>query len=300
MHTRCSQLVVSICLIAAAFIGCTDRGVGASPEASTAPALQARSGTLTLQTQAESGAPLPLNVPELLALADKAARGWRRDAIAVMLEFEQRDAPNPAMRGPQIRIGYRSPSDGAGHWVYITSTEARSVDVRGRVTWGELSLPPVFIDLPVAVRKAREKGMRGAVSTATLRIWKPNGSPIAAWMLSVKGGNGRTIDATTGNSIDSDVTGYIAQYNAQMDKAARALRALLRGSRGHGPAGTFGGDSSPGGGGSDAPYDDGSQARAEYERNAAEARAYWQYDAADYSRIKNGECTWSDSSNIGC
>lgn len=96
------------------------------------------------------------------------------------------------------------------------------------------------------------------------------------------------------------MTGYIASYNAHMERAAAALRALMRRGASHGPQVVIGADGTLMPTSSDAPYDDGSAARAEYERNAAEARAYWQYDAADYNRIKNGECTWSDSSNVGC
>ena len=62
----------------------------------------------------------------------------------------------------------------------------------------------------------------------------------------------------------------------------------------------IGGDSSSPSAGSDKPYDDGRAARQEYERKAVESRAYWHGSAADFHRIKNGECTWSDSSRFGC
>ena len=63
---------------------------------------------------------------------------------------------------------------------------------------------------------------------------------------------------------------------------------------------TIGGDSGYPSSGSDLPYDDGSAARAKDEQRAAESRAYWGGSAEDYNRIKNGECTWSDSSKYGC
>lgn len=69
---------------------------------------------------------------------------------------------------------------------FVCSTEARSVEVRQRTNWGQFSVPPAFVDLPVAVRKAREHGMQGPVSTAQLRVWTPTGKAIAAWIISVK------------------------------------------------------------------------------------------------------------------
>jgi hypothetical protein len=114
----------------------------------------------------------------------------------------------------------------------------------------------------------------------------------------------KTINGASGEVIDYDVTGYIASYNAQWERAARSLRALLRNVRGGGSSGNpmSGGDFAfpSGGSSSDAPYDDGSKARAEHEQRAAESRAYWGGSAEDYNRVKNGQCTWSDSSRYGC
>jgi hypothetical protein len=114
----------------------------------------------------------------------------------------------------------------------------------------------------------------------------------------------KTINGATGEIIDFDVTGYIKSYNTQWVRAAKGLRALMRSAQGGASSGsspTIGGDSSPPPSGSDKPYDDGSAARQESERKqAAEGRAYWGGSAADYNRVKNGECTWSDSSRFGC
>jgi hypothetical protein len=166
------------------------------------------------------------------------------------------------------------------------------------VNWGRVSLPPVFVDLPAAVRIARKNGMKGPVNRASLNIWSPSGAPaVLAWMIGDK-----TVNGATGEIIGYDVTGYIASYNAQWEHAANGLRALLRAARGGSPnsdSPAIGGDGSynpePG-----KPYDDGSAARREHERNAAESRAYWNGSASDYNRIKNGQCTWSDSSRFAC
>jgi hypothetical protein len=87
-------------------------------------------------------------------------------------------------------------------------------------------LPVLFVDLPTAVRIARQGGLRsGAVSRATLRVWAPPGAPpVAAWTI----GNLGTVNAATGEIITFDVTGYVASYNAAWQRAAAALEALIR------------------------------------------------------------------------
>jgi hypothetical protein len=113
----------------------------------------------------------------------------------------------------------------------------------------------------------------------------------------------KTVNGATGEIIGYDVTGYIERYNAQWEHAAKGLRALMRSARGGSSSSsspTIGGDSSSPSAGSDKPHDDGSAARQEDERRAVESRAYWGGSAADYHRIKNGECTSSDSSRFGC
>jgi hypothetical protein len=106
----------------------------------------------------------------------------------------------------------------------------------------------VFVDLPAAVSIARKNGMQGPFNHASLRIWSPSGAPpVLAWMVGTK-----TVNGATGELIDFDVTGYIKSYNAQWERAAEGLRALLR----KAPAGSssssvppIGGDSPSGGAG---------------------------------------------------
>ena len=199
------------------------------------------------------------------------------------------------LKGPQVRFSFVSPSDGTGQTITVTPSGASTFTFKQRVTWGSLSLLPAFVDLPHAARIAVEHGAAAPIDGATLRIWSPGKAPpVLAWML----GN-KTLEGTTGEIIDFDVTGYVAQYNEQWERAARGLRALLRASRGHSAGGHIdigGGESGSGSG----ENDDGSAARAEYERNAAESRAYWELSTEDYNRIQGGDCTWSDSSNGHC
>ncbi|MBX3329666.1 MAG: hypothetical protein KF722_04635 [Nitrospira sp.] len=250
-----------------------------------------------LSTQPDGVRQLPKDLPELMRAATERALQWRPDAIPVALEFTERDVPNPAMRGPEVRFSFLSPSDSTGLFLTVTVAGATTHEVRQPRDWGVEPLPPVFVDLPAAVRIAREHGTKGPVNRASLRIWSPSGAPaVFAWMV----GN-KTVNGASGEVIDYDVTGYIANYNEQWERAARGLRALMRSMRGGASSGSGSAFSIPDAGpSSDAPYDDGSKAREAYERNAAESRAYWGGSAEDYNRIKNGECTWSDSSRYGC
>lgn len=254
---------------------------------------------LILTSQADGARQLPKDLPELMHAARQRAQLWREDAIPVSLKFEDRNAPNPKMRGPEVTISFFSPASGNGMLVRVTSDGPRTSEFNQIVNWGRLPLPPVFVDLPAALRIARNNGMKGPADRARLDIWNPSGAPpVLAWMIGDK-----TVNGATGEMIDYDVTGYIARYNAQWQHAAKGLLALMRaaqGGRSSGGSPSIGGDSSYPGSGPDKPYDDGSAARQEYERRAAESRAYWSGSADDYNRVKNGQCTWSDSSRFGC
>lgn len=279
--------------------------IGAAPSdkgAHPAPAAP----TVILTTQPDGSRQLPKDLPELMHGATQRARMWRQDAIPVSLEFQHFDAPNPKLtKGPRVVFSFSSPSEGAGLKLTVTTADVSTFAFSQPVNWGGVSLPPVFVDLPAALRIARENGMKGPLGSASLRIYSPSGAPpVLAWMVhSSSAGRGRTVNGATGEIIDYDVTGYIAAYNAQWERAAKGLRALMRNARGGSSSDSspmIGGDGSSSSSGSDRPYDDGSAAREEYERRAVESRAYWGGSAEDYNRIKNGECTSSDSSRFGC
>lgn len=206
----------------------------AAPEASRS--------ALVLSTHPDGTRALPKELPELMRAATPRARQWRADAIPVAIEFQHRDAPNPAMRGPEVRLSFLSPSEGTGLNVTVTEGSARTFAHNQRVNWGTLALPPLFLDLPAAVRIARKNGMKGSVNRANLRIWSPPGAPpVLAWMVGDK-----TVNGTTGEIIDFDVTGYIARYNAQWDHAAQGLRTLMGSGRGAASPSESGGSQNPG------------------------------------------------------
>jgi hypothetical protein len=280
------------------FVTAKKIGAGGTVPSAQGASVPPGAAAVTLTTQPDGVRQLPKDLPELMHAATQRARLWRPDAIPVALEFQHREVPNPTMRGPAVRISFFSPAEGTGLLVTVTTGGMRTSEFNQAVSWGGMSLPPVFVDLPAAVRIVRKNGMQGPVNRASLRIWSPGGAPpVLAWMV-----GDRTVNGATGEIIGYDVTGYIARYNAQWEHAAQGLRALLRSARGEASSSSpvIGGDSSSPSAGSDKPYDDGSAARQEQDRRNAEARAYWGGSAADYHRVKNGECTWSDSSRFGC
>jgi len=176
-------------------------------------------------TQPESGRAVAKDLPRLVHAATQRARTWQRDAIPVSIEFEYRNAPNPSVRGPAVVILFLSPGAGTGLRATVTPKGLQTTPVNQQVRWGTRSLPVLFVDLPDAIRIARQNGLAGGpVSRAGLRVWAPSGAPaVAAWMI----GN-RTVNAAAGEIITFDVTGYVASYNAAWQRAATALEALVR------------------------------------------------------------------------
>ena len=230
--------------------------------------------------------------------ARQRAQLWREDAIPVSLKFEDRNAPNPKMRGPEVTISFFSPASGNGMLVRVTSDGPRTSEFNQIVNWGRLPLPPVFVDLPAALRIARNNGMKGLADRARLDIWNPSGAPpVLAWMIGDK-----TVNGATGEMIDYDVTGYIARYNAQWQHAAKGLLALMRaaqGGRSSGGSPSIGGDSSYRVQDLKSPM----TTAAPRGRNMNEELRRAEPTGAAVqmiNRVKNGQCTWSDSSRFGC
>jgi hypothetical protein len=259
---------------------------------------QSANVSVPMTLQREQSHDLPVDVPTLLLDATRRARSWQSDAIPVSLEYQYVDAPNPAARGPQVRIAFLSPAFGTGMEVTVRGNETRTFEFAQQVRWGTTPLPPAFVDLPTAVRKAREDGMQGAVERARLAVHHPSGAPeILAWMISPSAGEGRTVDGTSGAIIDFDVTGYIAAYNAQWEEAARRFQGMLRmlAPRGSGssPVDFWPADSGSGSSSTDPG------APADTRQQDAAGRAYFS-NPEDYSRLLNGECDMRLNSQYGC
>lgn len=250
---------------------------------------------LILTTQRDGAHALPKDIPELIQEAIQLARNWQPDAVPFSIDFKQIDAPN--MKGPEVRISFVSPYQYIGMMLIITEKGAQTHEYKDLPEWNGISLPVIFVDLPAALNIARKSGMKGPLKKANLRIWNPNDAPpVLAWILQSSTASGKTVDAATGAIIEFDVTGYIDQYNNQWEQAAQGLRRIMEKSS---PSNLT---DAPASWSTDSENsaNSGESVRVDYERNAAEGRAYWGGSAEDYNRIKNGECSWSDSSNFGC
>ena len=77
--------------------------------------------------QAQQSRDWPVDLPALLFGATRRARGWQSDAIPVWLEYQYVDAPNPAARGPQLRIAFVSPTTGTGMRLTLRENEERTL-----------------------------------------------------------------------------------------------------------------------------------------------------------------------------
>jgi len=194
--------------------------IGVVPSSAAQPGVQ----SVNLSTEKDGVRDLPKDLPKLLHAVAQHARAWSKDAIPVMLEVENRDgSPNPRMRGPEVRISFLSPSSGYGLSAFVTADGLRTLPVNQAVSWGTESLPSLFLDLPAAVRAARQDGGNGG-GRASLKVWNPSRkAPVVAWMV----GN-RTVNGVTGEIIRFDVTGYEERYNADWTRASERLRALFQ------------------------------------------------------------------------
>jgi hypothetical protein len=211
---------------AQSYVSATKVGAAPPPGNTGAPIRPvADSPTLAIQTQGADA--LPESLPQLLHAVAREARALKSDAIPVALEFEYREAPNPSMRGPAVRILLLSPSAGTGIQAMVTADGLRMTEVDRAVTWGTSAIPSIFLDLPAAVGVARANGLQSAVRSANLRVWSPPGAPaVLAWMIGDK-----TVDAATGQLIGFDVTGYVDRYNAEWQRAAQSLSRLVESTR---------------------------------------------------------------------
>ena len=252
-----------------------------------------------LSTEQDGPRELAKDLPEFMHAVTQQARTLKHDAIPVSIEYKY--GKTWSYTEPEVKISYYSPSEGTGVLYTATTQTVEPYVFDQAVNWGEDALPPVFVDLPAALRIARENGLNGPLEKAGLRIWRPGGAePILAWMLSTgTHGGGRTINAATGELIDFDVTGYVEAYNAQWARASQGLRALLRSSRPRSSGGSsssgWSSSSSSGSGDSSGGFDYNA-----YNQKVAEENAYWSGDSGAYDRIKNGECNSSDASRFGC
>ena len=181
-----------------------------------------REPSLRLEVASVNAQLVPVEVPAITDAARALARKWQPDALLSMIDYERPGSPNP--QPPSLRLSFFSPSTGLGMWVTVDTEGTRFF---GASRGGGIAIPNGFLDLPQAFAVARQYGVQPPLERAMLRVWTPQGSePVLAWSVSGNGG-GINIDAVEGSRLEGDLSGYIADYNAQWEAAVAGLRRLL-------------------------------------------------------------------------
>ena len=179
-----------------------------------------KQGVPNFPSVAINGADIPEALPLLMASALAAeAQPWREDALPTWMRVERMKSGEY-----QIVLHFFSPS--TTEELRITVTEhgvSKSVHDGSRAA--SAPLPPIFMDLPRIVEAAGTHGFTGALKNADIRVYKGHG---AAWMARFEGARtGATFSATTGERIEGDVTGYIAQYEADWNRIGGLWHQML-------------------------------------------------------------------------
>lgn len=192
-------------------------GAGVNPSA----AEWRRSDALpAFQTTVIGGDEVPVGLPGMAAAAMAShALPWRADAAPVSLEVKI----SPPGRGVNVRLRFFSPAANEGLQLNITKYAISSRAFDG-ARMERRPLPAEFADLAVILDRAASEGVAGAFRRADLKTYE-NAGP--AWMISPEGPRGATYSAITGERIHGDVTGYIAQYEADWAKAGALWRQAI-------------------------------------------------------------------------
>jgi hypothetical protein len=209
-----------------------------------------------------------------------------------MIDYERPDSPTP--QPPSVRLNFFSPATGLGLWVTV-STEGTSLFGAGR--GGGIAIPNGFLDLPQAWAVARQYGVQPPLERAMLRVWPPQGRPpVLAWTVSGAGA-GVNIDGVVGNLLEGDLSGYIADYNAQWEAAIAGLRRLLASPRSSSPSFPDFGSDGPSSSSSPSSGDDGPSGT---DYGTASQNSWEANDMAAYDRIQSGTPTGDDCYRYGC
>jgi hypothetical protein len=121
---------------------------------------------------------------------------------------------------------------------------------------------------------------------------------VLAWTVSGSG-SGINIDAVEGNRLQGDLSGYIADYNAQWHAAVAGLRRLLARPHSSGPSfADFGCDSWSSSSGNDSSSSDQGPSGPDY--GTASQNSWEAGDMGAYDRIQSGTPTGDDCYRYGC
>jgi hypothetical protein len=253
-----------------------------------------REPSLQLEVASINAQLLPTGVPAITEAARALARRWQPDALLSMIDYERPDSPNP--QPPSVRLNFFSPSTGLGLWITV-GTEGTSFF--GASRGGGIAVPNGFLDLPQAWAVARQYGVQPPLDQAMLRVWTPEGGdPVLAWTVSGTG-SGINVDAVEGNRLEGDLSGYIADYNAQWHAAVAGLRRLLARPHSSGPSfADFGCDSWSSSSGNDSSSSDQGPSGPDY--GTASQNSWEAGDMGAYDRIQSGTPTGDDCYRYGC
>jgi hypothetical protein len=108
---------------------------------------------------------VPANVPQIVAhMLKEKASPWHSDAMVVALEVDR-----TRYEAFYVKMSFISPSTGSGLAIEVLPFEVTTRGVKS-VNWGTRPLPQNFVDLPRAVKIARENGGNGAITRAKLNF----------------------------------------------------------------------------------------------------------------------------------
>ncbi len=255
---------------------------------------------LTLSTMEVSGQQVPTDLPALVERARTVAWSWRPDAELRVLDFDRPDS-NQSGASLEVDLGFVSPATGAGLSVTV-ATDGTRFFAHDVVTWGSDPIPDGFLDLPVVWAIGRQHGLQPPLDRAGLKVWRPgDGEPVLAWGLSAARGEprGLNIDGVTGGKLDGDLSGYVAQYNAQWEAAVAGLRRLFARPAPR-SSGSSSSDFSWGDSSSSNSSDDDSGSGSSSGYDTASQNSWSAGDMPAYDRIQSGTPTGDDCYRYGC
>lgn len=165
-------------------------------------------------TRTLNGVDVAANIPALAKTALELARERNPDVRLMSIDLEQ------YLPGAFKIEFYTSAPDTSGVRVTMQPYHVRVREV-AQSFWGKRPVPDDFLDLPEAFDIAARNGFSGPVDRADLVSWSDDGS--AHWRMYSRVG-AATVNALSGEIYVGDITGYVAQYNADWENAQRLLR----------------------------------------------------------------------------
>jgi hypothetical protein len=171
------------------------------------------------ETTSIMGAEIPENISGLVMAAMQArVLQFQADAMPTAIEVTR----DPAGHA-EIRMDFYSTGTGNGYRMTVAKYHVTAQPIDGS-RMNQRPLPAEFADLSAILSSAAADGVSGAFRRADLRSYDGAGP---AWMIRTEGPRGATYSAVTGERITGDVTGYIAQYEADWARAGALWRQAM-------------------------------------------------------------------------